>query len=158
MIKTLLAAGLTATVLLSSGSGTKEAEDLEAIKQTALAYGQGWYEGNAERMEQALHPDLAKRAFFPDPLRGKARIDHLSALGLVQATREGHGTKTPKDQQRTEVKVLDVFGNAATVRLRMHDWVDYMHMTKLGGRWVIVNVLWELSPEAKKKYGIPEEL
>lgn len=37
------------------------AADSAAIKQTALDYIEGWYEGNAERMERALHPDLAKR-------------------------------------------------------------------------------------------------
>ena len=35
--------------------------DADAIKQTALDYIEGWYEGNAERMERALHPELAKR-------------------------------------------------------------------------------------------------
>ena len=54
--------------------------------------------------------------------------------------------------------VLDVYGKAASVKLEMHDWVDYLHMSKMGGRWVIVKVLWEFTPEAKKKYGIPEEL
>ena len=33
--------------------------DREAIKATALDYIEGWYEGNPERMERALHPDLA---------------------------------------------------------------------------------------------------
>lgn len=37
----------------------------------------------------------------------------------------------------------------------MRDWIDYMHMSKVGGRWVIVNVLWELTPEATKKYATP---
>ena len=31
-----------------------------AIRQTALDYIEGYYEGNAERMERALHPELAK--------------------------------------------------------------------------------------------------
>src|SRR5688572_20651239 len=35
--------------------------DSELIKQAALDYIEGWYEGNAERMERALHPELAKR-------------------------------------------------------------------------------------------------
>jgi len=73
-------------------------------------------------------------------------------------TREAHGTKTPTDQRRTDVKILDVCGNAASVKLEMHDWVDYMHMTTIGGRWMIVNVPWEFTPEAKKRYGIPEKL
>jgi hypothetical protein len=132
--------------------------DREAITQTALDYGQGWYEGSGERMERALHPDLAKRALMPDPRSGKGKIDHMSAMSLVQATRKGWGAKTPTDQRRTEVTILDVYGNAACVKLQMHDWIDYMHMTKVGGEWKIVNVLWEFTPEAKKKYGFPEEL
>jgi Putative lumazine-binding len=28
----------------------------------------------------------------------------------------------------------------------MADWVDYMQLAKVDGRWVIVNVLWERKP------------
>ena len=41
--------------------------DTQAIKQTALDYIQDWYEGNAERMERALHPELAKRIVGSNP-------------------------------------------------------------------------------------------
>lgn len=153
-IALVAAAGLA---LLAFAGPEKDKADLEGIKQTALDYGQGWYEGNAERMERALHPDLAKRVLMPDPRSGKGKVDHLSAMGLVQATRKGYGAKTPTDQRRTDVTVLDVFGNTASVKLEMHDWIDYMHMVKTGGRWVIVNVLWEPTPEAKKKWGFPDE-
>ena len=157
MAKVVLAATAALAMLILPGLNTDEA-DREAIKQTALDYGEGWYEGNAERMERALHPDLAKRVLQPDPRTGKGKIEHMSAMSLVQATRQGYGTRSPADQRRADVEILDVYGNAACVKLTMQNWVDYMHMSKLGGRWVIVNVLWELSPEAKKKYGIPEEL
>ncbi|UCE59844.1 MAG: nuclear transport factor 2 family protein [Phycisphaerales bacterium] len=145
--------------LFAAGTQDVSEADAKAIKETALDYGMGWYEGDGERMERALHPDLAKRALFPDPRApGKGKLDNISAMGLVQATRKGYGKATPEDQRRTDVTILDVFGNTASVKMRMHDWVDYMHMVKSGGRWKIVNVLWEMSPEAKKKYGIPEEL
>ncbi|MCP4247091.1 MAG: nuclear transport factor 2 family protein [bacterium] len=147
------AAALTGTLLLASGSQAPDAE-LEGIKKTALDYGQGWYEGNAERMERALHPDLAKRVLMTDPRSGRGRINHMGALRLVQATRSGAGTKVPTDVRRTDVTVLDVYGRAASVKLEMHDWIDYLHMSKMGDRWVIVNVLWELTPEAKKRRGI----
>jgi Putative lumazine-binding len=29
------------------------------------------------------------------------------------------------------------------------DWIDYLHVAKFNGRWVIVNVLWELKPQQK---------
>jgi hypothetical protein len=157
MLRTLLVATLPLMLFVSAGPDPTEAEK-EAITQTALDYGESWYEGDAERMERALHPDLAKRALFPDPRTGKGRIDHMSGLALVQAVRAGHGKATPEEIRRADVTILDVFGNAASVKLQMHDWIDYLHMSKMGGRWVIVNVLWELTPEAKKKYGVPEEL
>ncbi len=157
MQKAVITAAVSLTALVIASPDDVNSE-LEAIKQTAVDYGQGWYEGNADRMERALHPDLAKRALFPDPRSGKGKIDHMSALSLVQATRSGSGTKTSAEARRTDVTVLDVFGNAASVKLEMHDWIDYMHMSKIGGRWVIVNVLWELKPEAKKRFNIPDEL
>ena len=145
-------------VLVASGSSSVDPNEIESIKKTALDYGQGWYAGDAERMERALHPDLAKRVLTPDPRSGKGKIDHMSAMTLVQYTRKGGGSKTPTDKRLTDVTVLDVFGNAACVKLEMHDWIDYMQMSKMDGRWVIVNVLWEFTPEAKKRYGMPEEL
>jgi len=158
MSKALLVAMLPLGVLLGSFASETSKSDREAITQTALDYGQGWYEGNAERMERALHPDLAKRALMADPRSGKGKMDHIGAQALVQAVQKGGGTTTPPDQRRTDVTILDVYGNAASVKMEMHDWIDYMHMSKIEGRWVIVNVLWELTPSAKKKYGIPDTL
>ena len=158
MFKPLILAAVTLVLLMFPNQEKAEPDsDAEAIKQTALDYGQGWYDGDAERMERALHPDLAKRALMPNP-HGGGKIDQMSAKTLVQMTKTGHGKKTPPDQRRTEVTIPEIYGNAACVKLQMHDWVDFMHMSKVNGRWVIVNVLWEFTPEAKKKYGIPEKL
>src|SRR5215813_11641859 len=123
--------------------------DLAAIKQTALDYIEGYYDGNAERMERALHPDLAKRIVFTDPKSGRSRLDQMSAMALVQGTRARVGRPTPKDKQQNDVTVLDVFENAASVKVVATDWIDYLHVSKFGGRWVIVNVLWELKPQQR---------
>lgn len=122
------------------------AADAEAIRQTALDYIEGWYEGNAERMERALHPELAKRIVQTNPQNGRSRLDQQSAMTLVQNTRRGGGRETPKQRQRKDVTILDVFGNAASVKIVASDWIDYLHLAKSNGRWVIVNVLWELNP------------
>jgi hypothetical protein len=94
-------------------------------------------------MERALHPDLAKRIVRNSP-EGRSRLDHMSAMTLVQIIRMGSGKNTPKDQQLKDVKILDVFGNNASARVEMLDWVDYMHLAKWNGQWKIVNVLWEM--------------
>jgi hypothetical protein len=124
--------------------------DLAAIKQTALDYCEGWYEGNVERMERALHPDLAKRIVRTDAKSGRSRLDQMSAMGLVQGVRSGYGKNTPKEKQLKDVFILDVFENVASVKAVMSDWIDYLHIAKSNGRWVIVNVLWEMKPQSQQ--------
>src|SRR6266571_4337318 len=116
-------------------------EDATAIKLTALDYIEGWYEGSSERMERALHPELAKRIVRTDPKTGRSGLSQMSAMSLVQGTRSGGGKNTPKEKQEKDVTILDVFENAASVKIVASDWVDYVHMAKWNGRWVIVNVL-----------------
>lgn len=117
------------------------AEDSAKIRANALDYAEGWCTADASRMERALHPDLAKRAYVPGP-DGKPRLVHLSAMGLVQATREAK-----RNNVQPEVHILDRFEGIASVRVTMTQWIDYLHMVKVGAEWKIINILWELTPE-----------
>jgi putative lumazine-binding protein len=121
--------------------------DSAAIRQAALDYIQGWYTGDATRMEGALHPELAKRIVRSDTL-GNFRLDQQSAMTLVQNTRRGGGKDTPEADRRDDVRILDIYRNAASVRIDASQWVDYLQVAKWRGRWVIVNVLWEMKPKA----------
>jgi hypothetical protein len=112
-----------------------------AIKATALDYIEGWYTGDAARMEGSLHPDLAKRTPVTDA-QGHVRIQHMGALALVQATRAGHGTKTPADRRIAEVTIQEVEGRVAIAKLVSADFTDWFQMVNTGTRWQIVNVLW----------------
>ncbi len=124
--------------------------DRDAIKRTALNYAEGWYEGNAEKMEGALHPHLAKRIVRTND-KGQSSLGQMTALELVQGTRGGFGKQTPAAEQQKDVTILDVLGGAATVKLEMRDWVDYMHIGKFNGKWVIINVIWEMKPKKDEK-------
>ena len=139
---------ILATFLLAfqaSNATCQAAADSAAIRQTALDYIQGWYTGDGARMERALHPELAKRIVHSDSL-GRYRLDSQSAMTLVQNTRSGGGKDTPPADRHDDVKILDIFRNAAVARVDASYWVDYLQLARWRGRWVIVNVLWELKP------------
>jgi hypothetical protein len=141
---------LLLTIIVAAGvsdTAVQAGSEEDAIKKAALDYCEGWYAGDAERMESCLHPQLAKRVVRRDPKTGRARLDDMSALELVQATRKAWGTQTPKEAQQKDIVVLDVYENVASVRATMSGWIDYMHLAKWNGKWVIVNVLWEPKPE-----------
>jgi hypothetical protein len=73
----------------------------------------------------------------------------MGASALVNGTRHGWGKETPRDRRQKDVTILDIFGNAASVKAVMADWIDYLQIAKVDGRWMIVNVLWEYKPKRK---------
>jgi hypothetical protein len=137
---------LLLTLLAAAPAAAQTAGDSAAIRATALDYAEGWYTGDAERMGHALHPELVKRIVVADTATGKSVLQNMGASALVNGTRHGYGQTTPKDKQQKDVTILDIFGNAASAKAVMADWVDYMQLAKVDGRWVIVNVLWEKKP------------
>lgn len=143
-MKTHLAVLALALLPLRAMPG-QSAADSAAIRQAALDYIEGYYEGNAERMARAVHPELAKRIVNVDE-RGRYRLGQMSAMTLVEGTRAGGGKDTPESERRKDVRILDIYQNAASAKVDASYWVDYLHLAKWNGRWVIVNVLWEMHP------------
>ena len=147
MLKTRMTTCVLAICMaMAAPAAAQTTADSAAIRQAALDYIEGWYEGNGERMERALHPELAKRIVNTNPANGRSVLGQQSAMTLVLNTRRGGGKETPPDQQRKDVRILDIFGNTASVRIDAGTWVDYLHVARWNGRWVIVNVLWENRP------------
>jgi hypothetical protein len=140
---------LLAALTVPPVARAQTAADSSAIRATALDYVEGWYEGNGERMSRAVHPELVKRIVVSDTATKHSVIQTMGASALVNGARRGWGKETPADRRQKEVTILDIFGNAASVKAVMADWIDYLQIAKVDGRWVIVNVLWETKPGKK---------
>ena len=140
-----------ALMLIPCAGLAQTPEDSAAIVATALDYIEGYYTGDGERMERALHPDLAKRIVMTNPTTGESMLRDMTAEQLVGATRMGGGKQVPESERRMDVTILDIYENAASVKIMAHEWIDYLHIARSGEDWVIINVLWELTPEAKEK-------
>ena len=146
----LLAPCLMLTLGLAAGTApvarAQAAAESAAIRASALDYAEGWYAGDGERMGRSLHPELVKRILVSDTATGRSFVQTMGASALVNGTRHGYGKGTPADRQQKDVTVLDVFGNAAIAKVVMADWIDYLQLVRVEGRWLIVNVLWERKP------------
>lgn len=120
--------------------------DQAAVRAAATDYAQGWYTGDRERMARALHDDLAKRAMLRDK-SGKRQLDQMDKATLLAANKPENAQHYAKAPKRADVEILDGVGSAATVKLRMDGWVDYLHLVRgSDGEWRIINVLWEPLP------------
>ena len=139
---------MVGVVLMAQAGGlaAQTPVDSAAIRATALDYIEGWYSGDGDRMARALHPALVKRIMNVDSTGSWIR--EMGATELVRGTVAGGGSRTPDAQRRTDVTILDVFQNAASVRIDAGGWIDYLHLVRWNGRWVILNVLWEIRRRA----------
>ncbi len=115
--------------------------DEAAIAQAALDYYEGWFDGDAERMQRALHPDLVKRALHED---GRT-LELTTAEGMIEATARGVGrSRDPgKEQRGIEVEIEDVHRDIANVTVYSAVYVDYLQLARTRDGWKIVNVLWQ---------------
>jgi hypothetical protein len=141
-LRTLLALLLLASALTVTPLHAQTRDDSLGIRKAAADYIEGWYAGDADRMARALHPELVKRILLRDRA-GNAWIGDMGATDLIRRTRIGGGTDTPNAERGTDVRILDIFQDAASARIDAGGWIDYLHLVRWRGQWVILNVLWE---------------
>jgi hypothetical protein len=109
----------------------------QAIVAAALDYYEGWFDGEPDRMERALHPELVKRSIEND-----GSIVNTSARQMIDATAAGVGRQRDPGDRRIDVHVDHVHGSIATATVTSAVYVDYLQLVRDGDEWKILNVLW----------------
>jgi len=137
-------------ILLAYGTITIQAQtkaDTLAINETIMNYLEGFYTADADRMEKALSPDLAKRVIQPQQGRGDV-LQNMTAMTLFQMTKMKPDESKTKGKLKAKIIIFDIFGKTATVKAVTdhYSFIDYCHLGKINGKWKIVNVLWEFKP------------
>ena len=123
-------------------------QDRDAITQCALDYIDGYYTADEERMDRAVHSELSKRIVRTDPNTGKSVLQNMNAEQLVGIVARAPGP-VPEEQRQSDVTILDVFENVASVKIVASAWIDYLHVGRVDGEWKIINVLWEMKPQSE---------
>ena len=120
---------------------THNPDDDMAVQAAAREYIEAWYAGDAQRIEKVLHPDLVRRTLRIDPQTGTTYLMFDGSRDFINLTGEHKGK--PGAKQQEDIAVLDVYRNAAMVKITAASWVDYLQMARWNGKWVIVDLLWE---------------
>ena len=119
----------------------------DAVRSVVMDYVEGWFDGDAGRMKQALHPELVKRCRGiegddPDAL------ETLSAREMIDATADGEGRREDAADRRIEIRIDYLSGGIASVQCFCHRYVDLLHLIELPDGWKIVNAAWCLRHDA----------
>ena len=112
--------------------------DTDLINESVLNYVNGWYEGDAKKMDNALSNFLVKRRVV-----SSTEIWDINKDWMLQATKEEKGKLTDPKTGIKEITILDKSDSLASVKLLSEEFVDYIHLCKIDGNWRIVNVIWD---------------
>ncbi len=106
----------------------------EAITATVRDYFEGWFDGDQERMDRALHPDLVKR-------RAGEELQIRTKEQMLEFTRQGEGKADAADRS-LEIEIADVYGDIASAIVSSAVYHEYVHLVRTRKGWKIANALW----------------
>jgi hypothetical protein len=143
----ILAVGMVFACAIPGYGQSGAAAEKEAVRQAVLDYVEGIYEVDATRIERSVHPELTKRGFFIKKGETAYSSSPMTFQQLVDLAKSYNKTgRVPKDAQK-EVIVYDILDQTATAKLTAVWGIDYMHLAKYNGKWMIVNILWQTHPK-----------
>jgi len=148
---------LTIVALVFAGnilSAQTKADSL-AIDKACRDYVEGWAEGNVDRVDKAVSPELVKRTIASDN-EGVNFISDMGASLLKIATKRNKSGNKVKDLEpekpfKLDVTICDITGDYAMAKAvnTKYGFFDYCQLAKYNGEWKIINVLWGWLPIKK---------
>jgi Putative lumazine-binding len=135
----LLGLALSLTLLFCASDVPVNAaspDDASLIRATVHNYIDGYYTGDAHRMQRTLHAHYLKHMIHGDiPMRD------FTGPQLIAMVRSAGKPNIAPAQRREDVTVLDISGTIASAKLVAAGWVDYMTLEKSDGGWRILSVV-----------------
>ncbi len=116
-------------------------EDEAAIRACLLDYFEGWFDGDAVRMDRALHPGLAKHALNQDSARS-GTLDVTTKDEMVEATRQGMGRARDLPGRAIRIDIASVSGGIASAIVHSAVYVEYALLARTKDGWQITDTLW----------------
>jgi len=130
-----------------AGDAISDADkDAEAIRQAVLNYVNSAYDVRPELVDESVRPELQKVGYISrdgkEYREAFMNFEQLKELVSKWNTDGHYDTKTA----RRDIKVLDQLDRIAVARLDAEWGVDFFHLSKVDGKWKIMNVIWQTHP------------
>ncbi len=128
-------------------AAVRSAPDRAGVERAALDYVEGFYEGDSLKLARSVRPEVVKLGFYHargDTAYRSESMTYPEFFAYARQVREHHrqrGAEVPRS-----VAVLDVLDQTAAAKVTAWWGVDYLHLARYDGRWMIVHILWQDPP------------
>ena len=119
--------------------------DRMMIEQAVLDYVEAAYTVDPSRIKRSAHPELAKLGFIRKETGYRQRRMTFEELVEIVKTfnKDGH---IPKDAPKN-ITIYEVLDQTASIKIEAWWGIDFIHLAKFNGKWLIINVLWQTHPQ-----------
>ena len=117
----------------------------KAIEQAVQNYVSAIYDVKPELIDESVSPRLQKLGYMPAQ-DGSGLVEdwmNFDQLKELAANINKEGMFDPATSAR-EVTILHRTDMIANVKLDAAWGMDYIHLTRESGKWMIINVIWEM--------------
>jgi len=141
---------LPATVLAQQGTtlAPPPAADSAGVRSAVLDYVEGIYLADTARIVRSVRPELAKRGYWIPRNQTAYANEPMTFAELINVAKTWNSNRQRNpDSMVKEIQILDLLDQTASAKLVAQWGIDYFHLAKYDGRWMIVNVLWQSAPK-----------
>ncbi|WP_412561134.1 histidine phosphatase family protein [Winogradskyella sp. MIT101101] len=141
-MKSLLA---TLLLLFSFSVFAQDTSDKAQIETTLNNYLDGFYKGDTLKLKAALKPRLYKFGYWKNKESGEYeyydQMTYDKAIDFAKRIKKNNQQKG--DDVIRKAEVLEISNHIAAAKVIGFWGVDYMLLSKEGGKWMIEQVIWE---------------
>jgi hypothetical protein len=141
MNKIFIAIAMFASLYVSAQS----ADDRKAVEKAILNYVEAFYEADTSKAYASVAPYIAKRGYYTQ--NGEPREATMSFAQLVSLSKQWKQTQNITANTPKKITVFEVLDKTASAKVEAKWGIDYFHLGKVNGKWMIINVLWQEHPK-----------
>jgi hypothetical protein len=104
--------------------------DHDAVRAAVLDHVEGWFDGDAERVERILHPSYSA-------------IEQYTAQDLIDATAKGDGRDEDAVDREISIEISYVDEDTARAVCISHRYAEVLQLVRTPEGWKILNGIWQ---------------
>jgi len=140
---------LILTVFCPVTAVAQPASDRAGVRQAAADYVDALYQVDSTKVVRSVHPDLVKYGYYTRDGTYRGTPMTFTELKQLAASWNKGQKRVDPDTATKEVVVLDVLDKTASAKIVAHWGIDYLHLAKVDGNWMIRQILWQSRPSSR---------
>jgi len=136
-------------ISFSSVCFAQKTTERDGVEKAINNYVDAFYQADTLKAYESIARDLAKRGFYMGK-DGKVHEARMSFEQLIKLAQRWKSTQNITAASPRRITVFDILDKTATAKVEAVWGIDFFHLAKKDGVWIIINVLWQDYPANKK--------